>query len=158
MPVTAPATRRRRVAAVLRRVLWRALPTALLVVVFNFLLLQLAPATPPTCWPASPVRPPRPPWPRCARSFGPTSPCCNCLLGYLWGWHISTGLSPRYNMPVADMIPARLPNTLPADRRRADLGARVSVAAGTVMAARAGGWTDRLLSPSALLLYSVPGF
>lgn len=158
-PAITSVTAVRRVAAVLRRALWRALPTALLVVVFNFLLLQLAPGDAADVLAGESGSATEATMALLRARFGLDQPLLHRLLAYLWGLaHFDLGFSPRYNMPVADMILARLPNTLLLTGAALTLALALGVAAGTAMAARAGGWTDRLLSLSALLLYSVPGF
>jgi peptide/nickel transport system permease protein len=68
------------------------------------------------------------------------------------------GFSPRYNLPVAQLIGQRLPGTLILMGAALAIAFVIGVALGSLMALNAGRWPDRVLSVLSLLFYSVPGF
>ncbi len=143
----------------LRRTLWQALPAVALILVANFLLLQLAPgdaadvmageAGSATAETVAALR----------QRFGLDLAVGERLWSYLS--HLARfdlGYSPRYNMPVAQLIGQRLPGTLTLMVAALAIALTLGVALGTAMAAFAGRTADRVLSVLALLFYSVPGF
>lgn len=149
----------RRIARTLRRTLIQAVPTVFGMLALNFLLLQLAPgdaadvmageagsATEETVH-ALRVR------------FGLDQPIVAQFVAYLHNLaHLSLGYSPRYNMPVMDLIWQRLPGTLGLMGVSIALAFVFGVTLGSFMASRPGSFADRLLSVVVLLFYSVPGF
>ncbi|WP_416052639.1 ABC transporter permease [Cupriavidus basilensis] len=148
-----------RIGSALRRTLWRALPTALGVIVFNFLLLQLVPGDAADVLAGESGSATEQTMALIRARFGLDQPVLHQLLAYLG--HLARfdlGFSPRYNMPVADLILVRLPNTLLLTGAALCIALVLGVACGAAMAARVGTWVDRALSLAALLLYSVPGF
>jgi len=68
------------------------------------------------------------------------------------------GMSPRFGVPVSELILGRLPATLFLVTSGLLLAIATGVLLGTAMAAWAGRLPDRLLSLVNLLLYSTPGF
>jgi peptide/nickel transport system permease protein len=72
--------------------------------------------------------------------------------------HGNLGWSPRYNMPVLQLIGERLPGSLLLTGSALILSLAVGILLGTIMAAKEGKATDRVLSILSLLLYSVPSF
>ncbi|MEQ7918622.1 ABC transporter permease [Xanthomonas sp. WHRI 1810A] len=72
--------------------------------------------------------------------------------------HLSLGDSPRYGIPVMDVITQRLPNTLLLMGLALVISLVVGVCLGVVMALWKGKWPDRVLSSIAFVLYSTPGF
>lgn len=152
-------SRRARWQTILRRTAWQALPTVVGIVILNFFLLKQMPgdaadviageagsATPETMT-------------MLRAKFGLDQP----VLVQLWTYlnhlaHFSLGYSPRYDMPVMQLILSRLPNTLLLMGVALLLALVTGVVLGTVMAHWAGKWPDRVLSVLALLLYSTPGF
>jgi peptide/nickel transport system permease protein len=72
--------------------------------------------------------------------------------------HLSLGDSPRYGMPVLDVIMQRLPNTLLLMGLALAISLVVGVTLGVVMALWNGKWPDQVLSSLAFVLYSTPGF
>src|SRR5260370_2367094 len=91
--------------------------------------------------------------------FGLDQPVVSQLLNFLSHLaHFDLGFSPRYNMPVLDMIMTRLPNTLLLMVTALSFALLLGILLGSVMAAWAGRWPDRVLSVVVLLFYSMPGF
>lgn len=70
----------------------------------------------------------------------------------------SLGFSPRYGMPVADLIAQRLPGTLTLMAVALFIAILLGVVLGSLMASFAGRIPDRLLSIFSLLFYSIPSF
>ena len=149
----------RRIAATLRRTAIHAGPTVLGIIVLDFLFLQLMPgdaadviATESGAATAETMAALR-------ERFGLDQPVLTQLVNFLS--HLAQfdlGFSPRYNMSVLDMILARLPATLLLMLTALSFALLIGIALGSVMAAWAGKWPDRLLSVVVLLLYSMPGF
>jgi peptide/nickel transport system permease protein len=146
-------SRRARWATILRRTAWQALPTVLGIVVLNFFLLRMMPGD------AADVI--------AGESGSATVETMTMLrapvLHQLWSYlshlaHFSLGYSPRYEMPVMQLILSRLPNTLLLMGAALSLAIVAGVVLGAVMAHWAGRWPDRVLSVLALLFYSTPGF
>jgi len=72
--------------------------------------------------------------------------------------HFSLGFSPRYNLPVVDIIGQRLPGTVALMLSALVIALAGGIALGVVMATFAGRWPDRLISIIVTLFYSIPGF
>jgi len=149
----------RRIAASLKRTAIHAGPTVLGIIVLDFLLLQLMPGDAAdviasesgvaTAETMSALR----------ERFGLDQPVVSQLLNFLGHLaHFDLGFSPRYNMPVLDMIMTRLPNTLLLMVTALSFALLLGIVLGSVMAAWAGRWPDRVLSVVVLLFYSMPGF
>lgn len=134
-------------------------PTAIGIVMLNFLLLQLAPgdaadvlageagaATPETM--------------RALRAhFGLDQTVLQQLVAYLNNLaHFSLGFSPRFNLPVVDLILQRLPGTLLLTLTALVIALAVGIGLGAVMASFRGRLLDRFVSIVTLLLYSLPNF
>lgn len=142
-----------------RRTLWQALPTVLGVVVLNFLLLQLVPGDAADVIAAESGSATAESMAQLRSHFGLDMPLLQQLGSYLNHLaHFSLGTSPRYNMPVTELISGRLGNTLLLMLSALGLALAVGITLGCTMASHAGRWPDRLLSVLALLLYSTPGF
>jgi peptide/nickel transport system permease protein len=91
--------------------------------------------------------------------FGLDQPVLTQLLNFLNHLaHGSLGFSPRFNTTVLDLILQRLPGTLLLMVTALSFALLIGIVLGSVMAAWAGKWPDRLLSVVVLLLYSMPGF
>ncbi len=149
----------RRIAASLKRTAIHAGPTVLGIIVLDFLLLQLMPGDAAdviasesgvaTAETMSALR----------ERFGLDQPVVSQLMNFLGHLaHFDLGFSPRYNMPVLDMIMTRLPNTLLLMVTALSFALLLGILLGSVMAAWAGRWPDRVLSVVVLLFYSMPGF
>ncbi|WP_321915790.1 ABC transporter permease [Paraburkholderia sp. J11-2] len=144
---------------ILRRTAWQALPTVLGIVILNFFLLKLMPGDAADVIAGEAGSATSETMTLLRAKFGLDQP----LLVQLWTYlkhlaHFSLGYSPRYDMPVMQLILSRLPNTLLLMGVALSLALVVGVVLGAVMAHWAGKWPDRVLSVCALLFYSTPGF
>ncbi|NBB09209.1 ABC transporter permease [Pseudomonas sp. SLFW] len=142
-----------------RSSLFRAVPTALGVIVLNFILLQMVPGDAVDALTAE---------------AGSATAKTSALLRQQYGLdksslaqfgdyvnqlaHLSLGDSPRYGIPVLDVISQRLPNTLLLMGLALAISLVVGVTLGVIMALWQGKWPDRVLSSLAFVLYSTPGF
>lgn len=149
----------RRLGSLFQSSLFRAIPTAAGVILLNFALLQMVPGDAVDALVAE---------------AGSASAETTALLRQQYGldkssWlqfgdylnqlaHLSLGDSPRYGMPVLDVILQRLPNTLLLMGLALTLSLVAGVVIGVVMALWKGKWPDRVLSSLAFVLYSTPGF
>jgi peptide/nickel transport system permease protein len=152
-------TRSARLLAALRRNLLAAIPTALGIVILNFFLLQLAPGDAADVLAAESGAATEETMRQLRAQLGLDLPLLSQLMAYLG--HLSQGslgFSPRYNMPVAELILQRLPGTLMLMGFALGLAFLLGLLFGTVMALNAGRLTDRALSVLTLVFYSVPGF
>ena len=152
-------TRAARLLAALRRNLLAAIPTALGIVILNFFLLQLAPGDAADVLAADSGAATEETMRQLRAQLGLDLPLLSQLLAYLG--HLaqgSLGFSPRYNMPVAELILQRLPGTLMLMGFALGLAFLLGLFFGTVMALNAGRVADRALSVLTLVFYSVPGF
>ncbi|WP_293860000.1 ABC transporter permease [uncultured Alsobacter sp.] len=148
-----------RILATLRRNAVAAVPTILAIVVLNFFLLRLAPGDAADVLAGESGAATEELMRQLRARFGLDLPVLIQLKNYLLGLaQGSLGFSPRYNMPVTDLILQRLPVTVALMASALVVAFVVGVTAGYVMALCAGRWPDRVLSVVALLLYSLPGF
>jgi peptide/nickel transport system permease protein len=156
---TRPMADTRRLLRVLRRTLLQAVPTVLGIVVLNFFLLKLAPGDAADVMAGEFGAATEETMAMLRRQFGLDVPLLQQLLGYLGTLASgSLGFSPRYNMPVADLIGQRLPGTLLLMGTSIAIALALGVLIGTLMAMTAGRWPDRILSVTTQFFYSVPGF
>jgi len=152
-------TTSQRVLKMLRRNALAAVPTVLAIVVLNFFLLQLVPGDAADVLAGESGSATEETMRQLRTQFGLDLPLVAQLQTYLTNLaHGSLGFSPRYGMPVTDLILQRLPRTLLLMGFALGLAFVLGVAIGTVMALNAGRWPDRTLSVLTLLFYSVPGF
>lgn len=159
MPWPDTMTTAERILRSLRRNGLAAIPTVLVIVILNFFLLKLAPGDAADVMAAESGAATEEVMRQLRTRFGLDLPVLGQLQAYLGGLaHGSLGFSPRYNMPVTDLILQRLPRTLALMGFSLSLAIALGLLAGTVMAMNAGRWPDRVLSIATLLLYSVPGF
>ena len=152
-------TRAGRLLAALRRNLLAAIPTALGIMILNFFLLQLAPGDAADVLAAESGAATEETMRQLRAQLGLDLPLLSQLMAYLG--HLSQGslgFSPRYNMPVAELILQRLPGTLMLMAFALGLAFLLGLLLGTVMALNAGRVVDRALSVLTLIFYSVPGF
>ena len=148
-----------RILATLRRNAVAAVPTILAIVVLNFFLLRLTPGDAADVLAGESGAATEELMRQLRARFGLDLPVLIQLKNYLLGLaQGSLGFSPRYNMPVTDLILQRLPVTVALMASALVVAFVVGVTAGYVMALCAGRWPDRVLSVVALLLYSLPGF
>ena len=143
----------------LRRLLWQALPTVLGILVLNFVLLQMVPGDVVDVMAGESGGATLQSMAALRAQFGLSGSLAERLLAHLG--HLVTldlGMSPRYGVPVTELILGRLPNTLFLVLSGLVLAIATGVLLGAVMASWAGRLPDRLLSVLNLLLYSTPGF
>lgn len=148
-----------RLSGALRKTLIQAVPTVIGIVILNFLLLQLAPGDAADVMAGEAGAATEETMAMLRRQFGLDLPLLDQLLAYLGNLaQGSLGFSPRYNMPVAELIAQRLPGTLLLMGLSLSLALLLGIALGTLMALNAGRWPDRIISVGSLIFYSVPGF
>lgn len=148
-----------RLGRTLQRTLLQAIPTVLGIVILNFFLLQLAPGDAADVLAGEAGSATEESMAALRSRFGLDNPVLVQLGDYLNNLaHFSLGYSPRYGMPVADLIAQRLPGTLTLMAVALGIAIVLGVILGSVMAAFAGRIPDRLLSVFSLLFYSIPSF
>ncbi len=143
----------------IRRTLLQAIPTVVGILILNFILLQMVPGDVVDVMSGESGGATLQSMTALREQFGLVGSIGDRLLVYLDHLaRLDLGVSPRYNVPVTELIFGRLPNTLFLVISGLGLAITVGVLIGTVMATWAGRLTDRLLSILNLLLYSTPGF
>lgn len=148
-----------RIGRTLRHTVLLAIPTVIGIVVLNFLLLQLTPGDAADVLAGEAGAATAETMAALRSRFGLDLPVLEQLQAYLGHLsRLSLGFSPRYNMPVTELIGQRLPSTLALMGLALAIALGLGVALGALMASFAGRLPDRLLSVLALLFYSVPGF
>lgn len=141
------------------RTLLQAVPTVLGIVLLTFLLLQAVPGDAAQALAAESGWASEEMMAQWRERFGLDAPRLQQFLIYLDNLsRFSLGVSPRFNIPVSELIVSRLGNTLVLMGTALALALVLGLAMGTVMGAWVGRWPDRLLGVVALLLYSTPGF
>lgn len=152
-----------RLRAIPLRYLARRLAYAVLAIfgiaIINFLLLQLAPgdAAEALAGEAGTADPEY--MAQLRRQFGLDRPLYAQLGAFLWRLAtLDLGYSYRFNMPVSDLIFARLPATLLLMGVSATVAVLGAVALGVFAARHAHRLPDRLISIGTLLLYATPPF
>ncbi len=149
----------RRIAVTLRRAALHAGPTVLGIIVLDFLLLQLMPGDAADVIASESGVATAETMAALRHQFGLDQTVLTQLMNFLGHLaRLDLGYSPRYNMSVLDLILQRLPGTLLLMTTALSLALVLGIALGSVMAAWAGKWPDRILSVVVLLLYSMPGF
>lgn len=148
-----------RIGRTFRRTATQAVPTVLGIVILNFFLLQLAPGDAADVMAGEAGSATVETMAALRQRFGLDNPLLVQLFNYLYNLaHFSLGFSPRYGMPVADLIGQRLPGTLVLMAVALAVAIVLGLALGSVMAVFAGRLPDRVLSVISLLFYSIPGF
>jgi peptide/nickel transport system permease protein len=148
-----------RILRTLRRTAWQAVPTVAAIIVIDFFLLRLAPGDAADALAAESGSATVETMAALRAHFGLDQPLVMQFLAYLENLaHFSLGFSPLYNMPVSRLIAERLPGSLLLMFTALLLALLIGITAGVVMARFAGRLPDRLLSVTALLFYSIPGF
>jgi peptide/nickel transport system permease protein len=141
------------------RTLLQALPAVLGIVLLNFLLLQAVPGDAAQVLAAESGSATAEMMAQLRERFGLDVPILQQLLSYLGNLaKLSLGYSPRFNLPVSELIASRLGNTLLLMGAALTFAFITGLLMGTAMGVWAGRWPDRLLSLLALVLYSTPGF
>ena len=149
----------RRITGTVLRTALRALPTAIGIVILSFFLLQLAPGDAVDVLAGEAGSASTESMAAMRARYGLDLPAVQQLLAYLNNLaHGSLGWSPRYNMPVMQMIGERLPGTLALMATALVIALALGILLGATMAAFEGRLPDRLLSIVSLIFYSVPGF
>lgn len=137
----------------------QAVPTALGIVVMSFFLLQLAPGDAADVLAAESGSATEETMAALRRSLGLDYPVLVQLYNYLGNLaQFSLGTSPRYGVPVSELIGQRLPGTLILMAVSLAVAIVLGISLGSVMAIFAGRIPDRALSIVSLLFYSIPGF
>jgi peptide/nickel transport system permease protein len=148
-----------RILRTLRRTAWQAVPTVAAIIVIDFFLLRLAPGDAADALAAESGSATVETMAALRAHFGLDQPVVVQFLAYLENLvHFSLGFSPLYNMPVSRLIAERLPGSLLLMFSALLLALLIGITAGVLMAHFAGRLPDRLLSVTALLFYSIPGF
>lgn len=143
----------------IRRILVHAIPTVIGIVILNFFLLQLAPGDAADVLAAEAGSATEETMAALRQSMRLDQPLWIQLRDYLWNLaQLDLGHSPRYAMPVIDLIMQRLPGTLILMATALSLAIVLGVTLGAVMSSFAGRIPDRVLSILSLLFYSIPGF
>ena len=153
------AVRQRRWQYVILRIIARALPTTIGVVVLNFILMQMIPGDAADVMAGESGSATAETMAQMRHHFGLDRTLLEQFFAYLNHLaHFSLGVSPRFNTPVMSLILSRLPDTLFLMLSALIFALVAGLALGAAMAAWQGRWLDRVLSVIALLLYSTPGF
>ncbi|ESZ35450.1 MULTISPECIES: ABC transporter permease [unclassified Mesorhizobium] len=148
-----------RIGRTFRRTAIQAVPTVLGIVILNFFLLQLAPGDAADVMAGEAGSATVETMAALRERFGLDNPLLVQLFNYLYNLaHFSLGFSPRYGMPVADLISQRLPGTLLLMAVALSIAIALGLVLGSLMAVFSGHLPDRLLSVVSLLFYSIPGF
>ena len=143
----------------LARSLLQAVPTVVGVILLSFFLLQAVPGDAADVIAAESGSATEASMAAMRSHFGLDQPVLRQLQAYVRNlFELNLGISPRYNLPVSDLIfqPARQHGA--ADVQRPGLRAGGGHRAGRADGELRGRWPDRVLSLAALLLYSTPGF
>jgi peptide/nickel transport system permease protein len=152
-------TRSRRLLLVASRNLLAAIPTAGVLLVAYFFLFRLAPGDAADVFAAESGAATTEMMEELRERFGLNAPVLEQLLNYVSNLaRGDLGMSPRYGLPVSELIMSRLPATLLLMAVSLSLALFIGIGLGALMASRAGRWTDRAASIVVLVLYSVPGF
>jgi peptide/nickel transport system permease protein len=150
---------RLRILRLARRTLWQAIPTVFGILLLNFMRLRLIPGDAVDVLASESGGATEATLAQWRSHFGLDLSFGQQLLAYLQHLlHLDLGISPRFNLPVSQLIVERLPNTLLLMVGALALSLLIGIVAGAVMASKVGRWPDRLLSLLVLLLYSTPGF
>lgn len=148
-----------RAGRTLRRTAWQALPTMIGIVVLCFFLLKLVPGDAADVIAAEAGSATAETMAALRSRFGLDQPLLTQLFAYLDNLaHLRLGYSARFDMPVSELILARLPNTLLLMLAAMTMALIVGILAGWTMAIFAHRWPDRLLQVVVLVFYSTPGF
>ena len=141
-----------RAGRTLRRTAWQALPTTIGIIVLCFFLLKMVPGDAADVIAAEAGSATAETMAALRARFGLDQPLLTQLLAYLDNLvHLRLGYSARFNMPVSDLILARLPNTLLLMLAAMSMALVVGILAGWVMAIFANRWPDRLLQVVVLI-------
>ena len=136
-----------------------AIPTILVILVVNFFLLRMAPGDAADVIAAESGFATQEMMESLRSRFGLDLPVLTQLQTYLGHiLRLDLGYSARFNMPVLDLILARVPGTLSLMLTAMTISLVLGIALGAFMAAYAGRWPDRIVAVVTQLFYSLPGF
>ncbi|MFG1477989.1 ABC transporter permease [Xanthobacter sp. V4C-4] len=148
-----------RILKALRRTALQAVPTIIGIVILNFFLLRLTPGDAADVLAGEAGAATVETLAALKARFGFDLPVLQQLASYLGNLaQFSLGQSPRYNQPVADLIAARLPNTLSLMATALGGALAIGITLGAIMASCVGRLPDKVLSIVSLLFYSIPSF
>ncbi len=151
--------RSRRLLGIAAHNLLTAIPTIAILVVAYFFLFRLAPGDAADVFAAESGAATEEMMRELRERFGLNAPVLDQLSAYLGNLaRGDLGMSPRYGVPVLDLILSRLPQTLILMGTALSLALIVGIAVGALMAWRPGSWIDRGITVVVLLFYSLPGF
>lgn len=152
-------TRTTRIRRSLVRNLLQAIPTMFVIVTIGFLLMQLAPGDVADFLAAEAGAATEEGLAAIRRAWGLDLPVIEQLMAYYYNLaHFSLGVSPRFGVPVSDLILSRLPSTLLLMGTSILFAIIIGLVVGTTMALRQGQAVDRVLSLLSLIFYSIPNF
>lgn len=152
-------SRRGQILRSLLRNALQAIPTIFVIVTLGFFLLQLAPGDVVDYIAAETGAASEEGQSELRRRFGLDLPVLDQLFAYYGQLaRFSLGTSPRYGLPVAEMILARVPGTLLLMGVAITFAVALGLAMGTAMALLARRLPDRVLSLLSLVFYSIPTF
>lgn len=138
---------------------YHALPTAIGIVILDFFLLRLTPGDAADAIAAESGAATVETMTKLREHFGLNLSTGEQLYNYLSTlFKFSLGMSPRFNVPVMDLIMQRLPGTLVLMTVAIIIALVLGLTFGIAMSAAAGRLPDRILSVIALLFYSIPSF
>jgi peptide/nickel transport system permease protein len=141
------------------KALVRALPTVVIIVVFNFFLLNMAPGDAADVLAAESGAATAETMAAMRERLGLDLPLLDQFLNYVWGLlHLDLGHSARFGVPVMEVIMSRLPNTIILMVTALVLALLIGIAAGALMAFEPGSLLDKVITVLALLFYSIPSF
>lgn len=148
-----------RILKAVRRTVLQAVPTIIGIIILNFFLLRLTPGDAADVLAGEAGAATVETLAALKAKFGFDLPVLQQLAAYLSNLaHFSLGVSPRYNQPVADLIAARIPNTMSLMGCALVFALAIGITLGAVMASFAGRLPDKVLSVVSLLFYSIPSF
>jgi peptide/nickel transport system permease protein len=137
----------------------QAIPTVLGILALNFLLIEFAPGDAADFLAAESAAASDESMQAIREQFGIGVSGIDRFVTYLSNIaHFNLGMSPRFNVPVSDLILSRLPITFALLLSALALAIVMGIVLGTIMAMNQGNIIDRILSVGSLLFYSVPGF
>ncbi len=141
------------------RIVARAVPTTVGVIVLNFIVMKLMPGDAADVLAADAGSATRGTMLQLRHHLGLDRSTWQQFLSYVDHLvHLDLGTSLRFNAPVVELLRSRLPNSLFLMLSALTIAISLGVAMGVVMASWRNRWPDRLLSLLVLLLYSMPGF
>jgi peptide/nickel transport system permease protein len=144
---------------ILSRKLVHLVPTVFGILIINFFLLRLAPGDAVDVFAAESGTLDETAIAQLRERFGLDAPLITQLFEYFGNLaNFSLGISPRFNMPVSDLIFQRLPSTMLLMASALIMALVLGLILGSIMASFVGRLPDRIISIVSLLFYSIPSF